>query len=130
MADATDVVMSTWEELRAHLTAEYSAEVTESGEIQVTMTEVPAPIDVRPIDVYGEPWVEVVATLAKSSDGVSPPAALSRSFQLAIGVFALRDGGLILRQLVPLDGLHEDHIGDVLMTMGQAINEARLEDRE
>lgn len=126
MSKATvDVEMPSWDELRAHLTSQYAAEVTESGEIQVTMPRVPAPIAVRPIDVYGEAWVEVVATLATTSGDVVPAAALGRNFQLAIGVFGLLDGNLILRQLVPLDGLHRDHLDDVLATMEQAMNEAQ-----
>lgn len=120
--------MSSWEELRDYIRAKHSTVPRPEGEasgIEVSLEGVPLPVRVRPIDVFGESWVEFIAVLATQRSGmfrkVPPEQALRRNFHLPIGALAMADGEVSMRQLLPLDGLQPAAVDEVLATMRSAI---------
>ncbi len=125
MTGLSGTQVSSWDELVTYLRAKHAIEDRDGGGIRVRVGDAPEPIDLRPIDVLGAPWLEIVGGLAKQLRHVAPAPILARNFVLPIGITGMLDGVLMVRQLLPLQDLQLAAVDQVLGFLAQAIIEAQ-----
>jgi hypothetical protein len=71
---------------------------TEAGE------RVAQPVAAHPLAVFGAPWLELLGAVGSAREAQLTSLLTANLFQ-PIGAYCLRDGALVLRLLLPLDGL-------------------------
>lgn len=125
MSALSGTQVSSWDELVAHLRAQHVIEDREGGGIRVRVGDAPEPIDVRPIEVLGAPWVEIIGSLAKQLRHIAPAPILARNFILPMGITGMLDGVLMVRQLLPLQDLQTTAVDQVMAFLAAAIMEAQ-----
>lgn len=116
--------ISTWDELDEHVRQTYA--VAGRAEAPDLVVEVEgSTIRMRPLDVNGAAWVEIVAIVVHTLRHAPPVPILTRNFLIPIGTLALRDGSLLLRQLLPIAGLRTADLAEVIEIMTDTIIEGR-----
>jgi hypothetical protein len=114
--------IASWDELVEHVRQTYSATNDDKG---MVIEAEGSTIQIRPFDVNGGKWVEVVATVVKTLRHAPPVPILTRNFSIPIGILALRDGSLLLRQLLPIEGMRTADLAEVVEIMTETIIEGR-----
>ncbi len=129
--------MATWSEVRAHLATTYAdvhdrpadvvlfsvpldpAAVAAGSAWPETVVArgradaVAQPVAVHRVTVLDEPWLHILGAVGSARDA-HQRALLVDSLYLPIGAFCLRDGALVLRQVLPLDGLELVDLDDAV----------------
>jgi hypothetical protein len=119
--------ISAWDELVDHVRRTYKvADTAESTDLIVEAEG--STIQLRPFEVNGATWVEIVATVVKKLQHAPPVPILTRNFLIPIGTLALRDGSLLLRQLLPIVGLRTSDLAEVIEIMSDTIIEGRAKE--
>ena len=114
---------TTWADLRTHLAATHA--VTDAGDDVLHVTVSGAVIEVRSIVHGGRAWIEVLATLERELRDVPPTSVLVKNFALAVGSLGIASGSLVLRQLLPLDGLRAIDLDEVITEAARVVAESR-----
>ena len=97
--DYANARLTSWDQVRAYFSSKY--EVVSNGDmIQLAIVDA-ATVDVRPVEVEGRAWVEISAILGRGLRSIAPTPVLTKNFELPIGVLGMRDGSLMIRQLLP-----------------------------
>lgn len=108
-----------WAEIIEHLRAEYLVGREEEGWIELTWRfredalAIAQHQTVRSTEAWGEPHVLIAAELA-SGGTLSPGEALRHNASLAIGAIAQEDERMVLRTILPADGLTPARLGRAL----------------
>lgn len=122
--------ISNWAELREHLIQAYPSAKSSGDDSPITVTvalperDAHVDVDVRPVDVSGNPWLEVVAVLGDARN-VPTAAALGRNYRKPIGAFFVENNELGLRQLLPVEGLRDLDLDDTLEVIADLTAEFR-----
>ena len=114
---------TTWADLRAHLAAAHA--VTDAGDDALQATVAGAVLEVRRVDHGGRAWIEILAMLEHDLRDVPPTSVLVKNFTLAVGALGIASGSLVLRQLLPLDGLRAVDLDEVVTEAARVVAESR-----
>src|SRR5262249_11298305 len=105
--------LCTWDEVRAKLGSKYQTRETPEGHLEVSVPTAKGPVQLRRATVEGEAWLEAVAPISVVRN-LPPTPVLNRNFSMSIGNFAIVDGQLLLRQLLPLEGVRVADLDETL----------------
>lgn len=110
-----------WRTLRDHLAASFEVEDLPTGGLGLARDG--AQVTLVPYTTFGAPWLELTAVLARRVRA-PPTPALRRNFDLAIGNLGVRHGQLVLRQLLPRDGLEVASLVETIEALAASVREA------
>ena len=109
----------TWAEVCTHLEAKGTLErkTGEAAKLTVPVTPTPWAIELRTVSVAGETWLEFTSTIGEARFA-SPQAMLADTAELAIGGLAVsRDGSIVIRQVLPLDGMRLHDLDETVLAV-------------
>jgi hypothetical protein len=114
--------LTSWDEMRAYLSAKHKT-LSDGDTLRLVIVE-NGTVDVRPVEVEGARWLEISAILGRGLRSIAPTPVLNKNFELAIGVLGMRDGSLMIRQLLPAMALRVGDLDEVVQATADAIVES------
>ncbi len=113
--------ITSWSQLREHLTASY-APVQELGEqsleVNVSASTGPHPVTVKLCSAFGFELIELRCSLGPARE-VPPTGALLRNTGRIVGPFGVAQGALIVRQLLPFQGLAVAQLDEAMKAIAE-----------
>lgn len=109
------VLLETWAQVREFLGTMFSEHENSPTDlvVAVPINDRKVAVRLRPIDVQGTPWIEIMVKLA-ATEAIAPQMAIHMNFELTVGSLCIYRGALCLRQTMPLDLLDSDALGDAV----------------
>lgn len=109
---------SSWTELKGQAIGLLGAQEDGAGGFEVRRVNCP-PVEARMVIAFGEPWVELVATVSTERAVLHARHALMFNMRLAIGALAIDGERLVLRAALPVAQLPRDRIAQNFLFLAE-----------
>ncbi len=111
-----------WEPVENALRQSHAATSREGGGLEIRRAD--ALVVVRPVEVEGRPWVKVSIEIATRAE-VNLTTAMMHNFESPIGALEVAGDRVLLAQTLPLDGLDQRNLDEVIEFLSGKIAELR-----
>jgi hypothetical protein len=119
----------TWDDLRTHLRSTLVLSVDEPSRVGLNW-EFPNSDEVQrqyvsPISAFGRPHLQIVSNVVVEN-AMSFPDAMALNARLAIGALCVADGYLLLRAVVPLEGVDVTVLEQAIHNVAHEATQVRI----